>query len=102
VLLAQCLQQSGKSAEALEACHDVIESFLSSNGSATDASPVTPQGHTWFYRAGFMALDLLESKKEWAGAATLADRLAQAGGERASEAAQRATRLRLEHFLWNK
>jgi tetratricopeptide (TPR) repeat protein len=102
VLLAQCLQQSGKTAESLEACYDVIESFFSAGGSPADESPVTPQGHTWFYRAGFMALDLLESKKEWAGAATLADRLAQAGGERASEAAQRATKLRLEHFLWNK
>jgi hypothetical protein len=49
-----------------------------------------------------MALDLLESRKEWEGAATLADRLAKAGGERAPEAEQRATRLRLEHFLWDK
>jgi hypothetical protein len=102
VLLAQCLQQSGKTGEALEACHDVIESYVGRNGIPVDTSPITPQGHTWFYRAGFMALDLLESRREWAGAAMLADRLAQAGGERASEAAQRATKLRLEHFLWEK
>jgi outer membrane protein assembly factor BamD (BamD/ComL family) len=107
VLLAQALRQSGKTGEALEACHDVIESYLSAgkasgSGSSADEWPITPQGHTWFYRAGFMALDLLESKNEWTAAATLADRLAQAGGERAPEAAQRATRLRLEHFLWDE
>jgi hypothetical protein len=110
VLLAQCLQQSGKTSEALEVCNDVIESFLGgrgpvnplSDGSAPTAGIVTPQEHTWFYRAGFMALDLLESRKEWSGAAALADRLAQTGGERASEATSRANRLRLEHFLWEK
>jgi hypothetical protein len=107
VLLAQCLQQSGRTAESLEACHEVIESYLSGSkistpGTSTDEAPITPQGHVWFYRAGFMALDLLEGRKEWEGAATLADRLAQAGGERAPEAEQRATRLRLEHFLWDK
>jgi hypothetical protein len=102
VLLAQCLQQAGKTGESLEACHDVIESFLNASGVPVDPAPITPQGHTWFYRAGFMALDLLENRKEWAGAAALADRLAKAGGERAAEAAQRATKLRLEHFLWEK
>jgi TolA-binding protein len=109
VLMAQCLQQSGKTSEALEACHQVIESFFGGRGNVTTGTDdgsgdgaITPQEHTWFYRAGFMALDLLEGRKEWAGAAALADRLAQAGGERASEAAARANRLRLEHFLWEK
>lgn len=98
VVLAQCLQQSGKTSEALEACFDVVDAGLS----GTTAVPATPQEHTWLYRAGFMALDLLEAKKEWAAAAQLADRLATAGGERAAEARQRATGLRLGHFLWEK
>jgi outer membrane protein assembly factor BamD (BamD/ComL family) len=100
VLLAQCLQQAGKPSEALEACHDVIESCLA--GSSSITTPITPQEHIWLYRAGFMAMDLLEGRKEWAGAAALGDRLARAGGERGPEAEQRASRLRLEHFLWDK
>lgn len=98
VLLAQSHQQAARTAEALEACFDVIESSLTTSAS----KPTTPSEFTWIYRAGFMALDLLEAKKEWMGAARLADRLAKAGGERSNEASQRATKLRLEHFLWEK
>ncbi len=100
VLLAQCFQQSSRSTEALEACFDVIESCLGVPG--VNVGIPSPQENTWLYRAGFQALDLLEAKQEWAGAAKLADRLAQMSGERSSEAAQRATKLRLEHFLWDK
>lgn len=94
VLLAQCLRQSGKMSEALEACFDVVESGLSGSRS--------PQEHTWIYRAGFLALELLEAKADWPAAAHLSDRLAKAGGERAEEARLHASRLRLEHFLWEK
>lgn len=97
VLLAQSHRQGGRAEEALEACSEVIETSLPRTAIST-----TPAEFTWIYRAGFMALDLLESKEEWTGAAQLADRLAQAGGERSNEASQRATRLRLEHFLWDK
>lgn len=100
VMLAQCFQQSSRASEALEACFDVVESCLGAAGK--QGGITTPQENTWLYRAGFLALDLLEAKQEWAGAAKLADRLAQVSGERSNEAAQRATKLRLEHFLWDK
>ena len=98
VLLAQSLQRLGKSNEAIEACHDVLEACLAPGL----AQPLTPQEHIWLYRAGFMAIEILEGQKQWDSAARMADRLAQTSGERAKEAKDRATRIRLEHFLWDK
>jgi hypothetical protein len=86
-----------KPEEALEACYDVVESHLAN----ATGSP-TPAESVWLYRAGFAALDILERKKEWEAAAHLADRLANTSGDRAAEAKAYATRLRLEHFLWDK
>ena len=74
-----------------------MESTLSA-----DVTKLTPPDYLWLYRAGFFALDLLETKKEWSGAAKLADRLAQAGGERSDEAQKRATKIKTEHFIWDK
>lgn len=98
VLLAQSLQRLGKTNEAIEACHDVLEACLS----ASLSQPLTRQEHIWLYRAGFMAIEILEGQKQWDSAARMADRLAQTSGERAKEAKDRATRIRLEHFLWDK
>lgn len=98
VLLARCLRAGGKVEEALEACSEVMEQGLA----PAPGSPTPPQEHLWLYRAGFLAMDMMEGRGEWTAAAHLADRLAKAGGERAAEARQRATRLRLEHFLWDK
>ncbi len=97
VLLAQCLERMSKTGEALETCYDVVESHLTNT-----KGPPTPAEAIWLYRAGFAALDLLERKKEWEAAAHLADRLANTSGDRAAEAKTYATRLRLEHFLWEK
>jgi TolA-binding protein len=97
VLLAQCFERMSKPEEALEACYDVVESHLAN----TTGAP-TPAESVWLYRAGFAALDILERKKEWEAAAHLADRLANTSGDRAAEAKAYATRLRLEHFLWDK
>ncbi|MEI6534353.1 MAG: tetratricopeptide repeat protein, partial [Verrucomicrobiaceae bacterium] len=98
VLFAQSLQRLGKSSEAIEACHDVIDRCLA----AEQAQPLTPQEHTWLYRAGFLAIEILEAQKQWEAAALMADRLAISSGERAKEAKDMATRIRLEHFLWDK
>ena len=97
VLLAQCYERMGKTSEALEACHDVVEATL-----ATDVTKLTPSDFLWLYRAGFFALDLIEGKQEWEGAARLADRLAQAGGDRSDEAKKRATAIKTGHFIWDK
>lgn len=98
ILLAQCHQQAGRRSAALESCFDVLEAGLSPH----TAMQLSPQDRVWIFRAGFMALDLLEGQKQWEAAARLADRLAKIGGERSDEAAQRAERLRLEHLIWEK
>ncbi|CAN5912809.1 hypothetical protein BH11VER1_BH11VER1_18780 [soil metagenome] len=98
-LLSQLYALDGKNVEALEACNDVVEDcFLAIAQSAA----LTPQEYLWLYRSGFAAIEMLETKQQWEAAARLADRLAGAGGERSEEAKLRATRLRLEHFLWDK
>ena len=54
----------------------------------------------WYFRAGFDAAQLLESKQSWASAAAIYQRLAAIPSARAEEARNRLTKLRLEHFLW--
>ncbi|RBP40329.1 outer membrane lipoprotein YfiO [Roseimicrobium gellanilyticum] len=98
ILLAQCHQQAGRRSAALEACFDVLEGGLSPHA----AMQLSLQDRVWIFRAGFMAIELLEAQKQWEAAARLADRLAKIGGERSDEAAQRAERLRLEHLIWEK
>jgi hypothetical protein len=97
-LLAQCQLQAGRSAEALEACNDVVESCLN----PTISRALTPQEYVWLYRAGFAALEVLKGRHEWEAAARLADRLASAGGDRSESAKLEGTRIRLEHFIWDK
>jgi hypothetical protein len=96
VLLATALHEQAKNDDALEACYDVINV-----GSNIITAPQNPAEYLWYYRAGFLAIDLLEAKEQWEPAARMAERLAQSGGDRAKEAAERATKIRLEHFLWD-
>ena len=95
-LLADILKLQGKSSEALEACYDVVE-----RGSNYATRPSNPTDFLWYYRAGFMAVELLEESKQWEAAARMAERLASAGGDRSEEARKRATDIRLEHFIWD-
>ena len=49
----------------------------------------------------FFGVDLLEAARQWEPAARLASQIAQRPGDRATEARERATKIRLEHFLWD-
>jgi hypothetical protein len=55
----------------------------------------------WFAKAGFFGIDLLEAARQWEPAARLAEQVAQRRGDREQEARERATKIRLEHFLWD-
>ncbi len=80
--------------EALEACYNVLR--------AADLTPPTsPADYVWFSKAGFFGVDLLEASRQWEAAARLAEQIAQRPGNRAIEARERATKIRLEHFLWD-
>jgi hypothetical protein len=92
--LAVALHSAGRDAEALEASYDVVQ--------ATGfTGPSDPAEFRWYYRAGFFGIDLLEGGKQWEAAARLAEKLATTSGDRALEAKERATKIRLEHFLWD-
>lgn len=92
--LASVLHDAKHDTEALEACYNVLR--------AADMSPpASPADYIWFARAGFFGVDLLEATSKWEAAARLAEQIAQRPGDRAAEARERATKIRLEHFLWD-
>ena len=94
--LAYALETGGDGTAALTACHDAMTQV----DQQTDS--MDPEVAAWYYRAGFLAVDLLQKQNQWEGAARMAERLAAAGGERATEAKNIATRIRLERFLWDE
>lgn len=92
--LATAHHEAKRETEALEACYNVLR--------AADMTPPTnPADYVWFSKAGFFGVDLLEASRQWEAAARLAEQIAQRSGDRAAEARERATKIRLEHFLWN-
>lgn len=92
--LATVHHDAGRDTEALEACYNVLR--------AADISPPTsPADYVWFSKAGFFGIDLLEAGRQWEPAARLAEQMAQHPSNRAAEARERATKIRLEHFLWD-
>lgn len=94
-LLAVALRSSNELTAALEACYDVVRAADTEfNFNSADLQ--------WFYKAGFVAVELLQELQQWEGAAKMAERLAAAGGDRAVEAKDIATKIRLEHFLWEE
>jgi len=56
----------------------------------------------WFYKAGFDAAALLESKQKWPEAIRIYQKMAAVKGPRAAEAGERINRLRLENFIWDR
>jgi tetratricopeptide (TPR) repeat protein len=94
-LTALAHQKRGRIADALEVCYNIT----SGPGLSIEADP---EIMAWIYRVGFLAVDLLEQEKKWEGAAIMAERLAATGGDQAVAARDIATRIRLEHFLWDE
>jgi tetratricopeptide (TPR) repeat protein len=95
-LLSQAYQQLGRTAEALEACYAVVDTSAN-NG----LGPGNAAEYRWFYMAGFDAVTLLEQRKDWDGAAKLAEKLSKTAGDQADDAKKRANDIRLKHFLWD-
>jgi hypothetical protein len=92
--LATVLHDAGSDAEALEACYDVLRA-------ADTAPPANPAEYLWFTKAGFFGIELLEAAHQWEPAARLAEQIAELPGDRAQDARQLATKIRLAHFLWD-
>ena len=85
----KALEKLNKTDDALEAYYDIIST------PDTAARVTSPAEQIWFYRAGFEAISILEAAEKWRAAISIADRLANASGPRATEAKDRAERLRL-------
>ena len=92
--LASVQHDAKHDTEALEACYNVLRA-------ADMTPPASPADYLWFSKAGFFGVDLLEASRQWEPAARLAEQIAQRPGDRATEARERATKIRLEHFLWD-
>jgi TolA-binding protein len=95
VFKAKCLELLDAPDQALETYYEVVAT-LPTEGLRTEEIPE----YDWFYRAGFAAIALLQEQRNWSAAANLAERLGLTRGSRASEAAELANRIRLQHFLW--
>ncbi len=86
---ANTLAKAGQSEAALAVFHEVLS-----------RAPEKGADHFWFYKAGLEAGRLLEDQQNWSEAIAIYDRLASVQGPQREELAQRARRLRLEHFIW--
>jgi outer membrane protein assembly factor BamD (BamD/ComL family) len=85
-----CLEKKADRAAALATFYSVLD-----EGTRSEKA----REFFWFYKAGFNAGQLLEADAKWDSAAAIYEKLAAAGGSRASEARERLDRIRLEHFL---
>ena len=85
----RCLETLARPEEALAAYYQVVES-----GAAN------PKEYFWFYKAGFDACRLSETRQQWKSAIAIYQKMAALDGPRAEEAKARMTQLRLEHFIW--
>ncbi len=92
--LAKAYHESGRTTEALEVCYDVVQN-------QAYRGPSNAAEYRWYYKAGFFGIELLEESRQWEAAAVLAEKLARSQGDRATEAKERATKIRLDHFLWD-
>jgi outer membrane protein assembly factor BamD (BamD/ComL family) len=55
----------------------------------------------WFYKAGFAAAMILESRKDWPEAIRVYELMASMEGPRSLEAKNRIQQIRLENFIWD-
>lgn len=85
----RCLETLGRPEDALAAYYQVVESGLAK-----------PQEYFWFYKAGFDACRLSETREQWKSAIAIYQKMATLEGPRAEEAKKMITKLRLEHFIW--
>lgn len=89
---AKFSEKAGDATEAIRDYHQIIHS-------PGNEEAIPEWG--WYYKAGFSAMRLLEDQKNWLAAISLAETMAKAGGPLSEDAANRAKKIRLEHFVWS-
>ena len=85
------LEQLKRTDEALEAWHSVLTN-----------PPVAGGDDYWFHRAGEKALRLLESRRKYEEAVTIAEKMALAPGPRGKAAAEMVNQLALKYGIWRE
>lgn len=78
-----------------------LNAALSSYYEVFKPSAGTPVEFFWFYKAGFAAAMILESRKEWPEAIRVYELMASIEGPRALEARNRIKQIRLENLIWD-
>ncbi len=86
---ARLLERLERPDEALAAYYDVLEKGASQ-----------PEEYFWFYKAGFDAGRLCETRQQWKNAVAIYSKMGALEGPRSEEARTRLSKLRLEHFIW--
>ena len=87
------LEQLKRDGEALDSYYQVLET-------RDPGESRTPEEWYQFERTAFKGLSLLEARGRWQAAVAFAEKIAGFQGPRSREAAERAKKLRLEHFIW--
>ena len=85
----RCLEALARPEEALAAYYDLIQ-----------AGVAKAEEYFWFYKAGFDAGRLCETREQWKSAIAVYGKIAALQGPRAEEAKARLNQIRLEHFIW--
>lgn len=91
----KCLEALDKDTVALEIYRSIVEETRSL------VAPLSPGEMEWVFRAGFAAIELLGTGRDWASAIRIADTLSEKNGPRSIEATRLAERLRLQHWIWD-
>ena len=91
----------GRSLKNLDRLDEALETFYAVVNRQIDPERMSDLEWKWFDECGKGALKLLEEKRQWTGAIKLAEKLSRSGSPSAQDAADRAKRLRLDHFIWD-
>lgn len=94
----KCLEALDRDRIALEIYRSIVNERNADSSGAREGLPLRET--EWVFRAGFAAIDILSSEKNWPAAITVADALSDKSGPRAIEATRLAERLRLQHWVW--
>jgi tetratricopeptide (TPR) repeat protein len=89
----KCLEKQNKQAEALTVFYDVL-----GGQPGTGEEP----DYFWYYKAGFDTARMLETQEQWKSAIGIYKKMAAVNGPRSKEAGERATQMRMEHFIWEE
>jgi outer membrane protein assembly factor BamD (BamD/ComL family) len=78
-----------------------LNAALASYYEVFKAAAGEPVEFFWFYKAGFAAAMILESRKDWPEAIRVYELMASMEGPRSLEAKNRIQQIRLENFIWD-